>query len=262
MTIFRSLVQAPVQLSAQGSIVVIGTFDGMHLGHQALIAKAKYLSSSSHMPVCVVTFEPSPRAFFNKKFGGSEQYAKIQRFYDKAEYLKTLGVDYVFCLSFNQRLSDVTALNFLDLLTNHLGAKQFCVGDDFQFGKNKEGNTTFLQDYAMSHNQSLYVMPSIIDTYFNKRISSTIIRELLQEGNLPQVARLLGRNYSISGKVGFGAKIGREIGFQTANISLRHYPTPLRGIFAVKVVGIDNESTQFLGVASIGTNPTVSDNQQ
>lgn len=260
MAIFRNLHKAPKTLASQGTIVVIGNFDGLHLGHQALIAKANFLSEYTHMPVCVVTFEPSPTAYFNKKYGKGEIH-KIQRFYDKAEFLKALDIDHVFCLSFNDKLANLSATAFLDQLTKYLGAKHFCVGDDFHFGKNREGDCGFLQAYAIAHNQSTYIMPSMIDNQLQRRISSTMVRELLIQGNLSEVSRLLGRNYTFSGKVCFGAARGRQIGFQTANISLTRYPLLLHGVYAVKVVAIENQKTDLLGVASVGTNPTVSDIQ-
>ncbi len=258
MAFFRALENAPASLADQGSVIIIGNFDGVHRGHQKLISQACAQANKNNLAVCAITFEPNPVKFFSKRMGNKANIFQVQKLSDKIECLAPL-VDHVFCLPFNDALANLRASDFLDKLTYHLGAKCFCVGEDFRIGRNREGDLQCLKSYALVHNQEAKVLGALFDD-FGERISSTLIRAKLREGDLPCASRLLGRNYAISGKVGYGLKLGRQWGFPTANIALSRSQLPLEGIFAVKVVAIDNKMTDLYGVASIGTNPTIGDN--
>ena len=225
--------------------LTIGNFDGVHRGHLALIervvAKGRELGVSS----CVLTFEPHPREFF----AGDAAPARLTRLHDKLELLAAAGVERVHLIHFNARFAAMSAARFIDdVLLRGLGARWLLVGRDFRFGAKREGDFATLEDAARRQGFALEAMP---DVAFNgERVSSSAVRAALAAGDFARAERLLGRAYTMSGKVGQGARLGRKLGFPTANIALAQRPA-LSGIYVVEVEGLGG------GVASVGRRPTV-----
>ncbi len=233
-----------------GCVLTIGNFDGVHLGHQqvikALVLKAKALNCMS----AVLVFEPQPQELFSPETAP----ARLCRLRDKYQLLEALGVERLICVNFNHKFAQQSAQQFIDdLLVNKLGIKHLIVGDDFHFGKNRIGNFAMLCQAGKKHNFA------VSDTASYKmadcRISSTAIREALEHDHLTVAKQMLGREYSIIGKVFHGDKRGRQLGYPTANVLLKRRVSPLSGVFAVKVLTLQGE---LLGVANIGARPTVS----
>lgn len=258
MKIVRNWQHFPESLRAKGTVVLIGSFDGLHVGHQALISLAKQQGKNLNLPVVIVTFEPSPKQYFLKQ--KNIEFNRLLSFYDKAKLLAQMGVDCLVVLKFNQQILNLTPDAFLDNLNRYLTPKVYCMGQDFQFGKNRAGDIFTLQQYAREHNQLVGLLPTIEDKYVdqkNMRISSTLLRTSLAQGDLSAATRLLDRPYRISGKVSPGKQLGRTIGVKTANINLKHCPIPLRGVYAVKVTRIEQRHVDYAGMANIGIRPTV-----
>ncbi|TYK64430.1 bifunctional riboflavin kinase/FAD synthetase [Colwellia echini] len=238
-----------IKLADHGCVLTIGNFDGVHLGHQqiitALVNKAKALNSVA----AVLVFEPQPQEFFAPQTAP----ARLCRLRDKYNLLAKLGVQRLICVNFNAKFANQTAENFIEnLLVKKLGVKHLIVGDDFQFGKNRQG------DFAMLSKAGQAFGFTVSDTHSFKmadcRISSTVIREALEQDDLHSVEQMLGREYSIIGRVFHGDKRGRQLGFPTANVLLKRQVSPLNGVFAVIVKTAKGE---FKGVANIGARPTV-----
>lgn len=187
-----------------------------------------------------MTFEPHPREFFSPKMAPK----RIISLREKLEYFEEINIDQVFIVNFNDEFSLKSFSDFIEILKNNIQAQKIIIGNDFRFGKNREGNIDKLKD----SNVDVFVMNKI--EYKSERVSSTIIRDLLAAGDLERAAILLGRSYSISGKVIHGDKRGREIGFPTANIHMFHNRPPLKGVFAVKL-------NNMYGVANLGVRPTI-----
>lgn len=258
MKIVRNWQYFPESLRAKGTVVLIGSFDGLHVGHQALIALAKQQSKNLNLPVVMVTFEPSPKQYFLKQ--KNIEFNRLLGFYDKAKLLATMNVDYFVILKFNKQMLNLSPDIFLDNLNKYLNPKVYCMGQDFQFGKNRTGDIFTLQQYAREHNQLVGLLPTIEENTFEQkhtRISSTLLRESLAHGDLNTAARLLNRPYRISGKVSLGKQLGRTIGVKTANINLKRCPIPLRGVYAVRVTKIEERQVNYSGMANIGIRPTV-----
>lgn len=243
-----------IQPDDHGCVLTIGNFDGVHLGHQqvikALVKKAKSLGVVS----AVLVFEPQPQELFSPKTAP----ARLCRLRDKYSLLTKLGVQRLICVNFTSHFANQSAESFIKyLLVKKLGVKHLIVGDDFHFGKNRTGTFSMLKQagltfgFAVSDTKS-YKMADC-------RISSTAIRQALQENRLNDVKRMLGRDYSITGRVFHGDKRGRELGFPTANVLLKRRVSPVTGVFAVKV---NTEIGIFDGVANIGSRPTVSGDRQ
>ena len=233
----------------RGYVLTIGNFDGVHLGHQqvvkALVDKAKTLQCLS----AVMVFEPQPQELFSPETAP----ARLTRLRDKYLLLEQLGVDRLICINFNKKFASLTADTFIeDLLVNKIAVKHLIVGDDFKFGKNRQG------DFAMLVQAGSQFGFSVTDTASHKlagsRVSSTAIRELLEQDDLAGAAKMLGRPYSIFGKVFHGDKRGRELGFPTANIKLKRRVSPVSGVYTVQ---IKCRLGHFYGVANIGSRPTV-----
>jgi len=238
-----------IQPQDHGCVLTIGNFDGVHLGHQrvikALVEKAKLLNC---VPA-VLVFEPQPQEVFAPKTAP----ARLCRLRDKYSLLAKLGVKRLICVNFTMKFASQSAEHFIEhLLVNQLGIKHLIVGDDFHFGKNRTGNFSMLKEAGRQYGFD------VSDTKSYKmadcRISSTAIRQALQQDKLNDVEGMLGREYSIIGKVFHGDKRGRQLGFPTANVLLKRRVSPLSGVFAVKV---DTKLGQFDGVANIGARPTV-----
>ncbi len=222
------------------SFLTIGNYDGIHLGHQAILKKLISESKSNNILSSVMTFEPHPREFFSPKLAPK----RIISLREKLEYFDELKIDQVFIVNFNDEFSRKSYLDFIEILKKNIQAKKIIIGNDFRFGKQREGNIDKLIDNSID----VCVMNKI--EYKGERVSSTIIRDSLAAGDLKRAAMLLGRSYSISGKVVHGDKRGREIGFPTANIHMFHNRPPLKGVFAVKL-------NNMYGVANLGVRPTI-----
>lgn len=238
-----------IQAADHGCVLTIGNFDGVHLGHQevlkALVVKAKALNTVA----AVMVFEPQPQELFAKK----NSPARLTRLRDKYSALKALGVERLICVNFNKAFSQQSAEHFIEnLLVARLGIKHLIVGDDFRFGKNRLGDFAMLNDH--SKKRAFTVSDTASYKVANCRISSTEIRRALEQDNLQLAKDLLGRPYSILGKVVHGEKNGRKFGFPTANVLLKRLVSPIAGVYAVKVKL--NEGN-FFGVANIGCRPTL-----
>ena len=230
--------------------LTIGNFDGLHLGHLALLEKLKAEASVRGLPTCVLTFEPHPREFFSP----AQAPTRLTSLREKAELLQVTGVDRLHVLRFNQALASLSPDAFIErALVKTLGARWVLVGDDFRFGAKRAGDFDLLKAAGNRHGFETEFLPTV--TVEGVRSSSTAVREALAEGDMDKAARLLGRPYSITGRVFHGDKLGRSIGFPTANIQLRHNRPPLSGIYVVEVWGIN--STPLQGAASLGVRPTV-----
>ena len=236
--------------SARGRCALtIGNFDGVHRGHRALIdrvtAKARELGLTS----CVLTFEPHPREFFAR----AAAPARLTRLRDKLELMAAAGVKRVHIARFDARFAALSAVRFVDqVLVRGLGMRWLLVGRDFRFGERRSGDFATLEDAALRHGFRLEAMADVL--FEGERVSSSAVRAALAAGDLKAAERLLGHPYTISGRVAHGAKLGRGLGFPTANIVLRR-TAPLSGIFAVEVEGI--AGGKHAGVASVGRRPTI-----
>jgi riboflavin kinase/FMN adenylyltransferase len=234
----------------RGCVATIGNFDGVHLGHQAIITQLVRIGRATELPTVLITFEPKPREFF----AGENAPARLTRFREKMQILMATTLDRLLCLRFNRSLANLSHLEFLeDVLVCGLGVKQIIVGDDFKFGRKAQGDVAFLREASAAH--AFKVIQR--DTYRvdGKRVSSSWVRESLATGDMMLTARLLGRPYSMQGRVTPGDRIGRTLGFATANILLRRLVSPVSGVYAVQVRGLSEEALP--GIANVGTRPTV-----
>jgi len=246
MQLIRGLRKIP----SQGTVATIGTFDGVHLGHRYVIDRLTGVGRALGLPVTVVLFEPQPREYFT----GAAAPARLTRLREKLIYLKQMPVDRVLLLRFNRQLAALSAAEFVDrVLVNGLGVRYLVVGDDFRFGCNREGDFTSLK--AAGRRGGFDVVSTPTFTMDGARVSSTRIREALERGDLAKAARYLGRTYSMCGRVTAGQKRGRGIGFPTANLHLYRRKSPISGVFAVTVEGVNDQSIP--GVANVGVRPTV-----
>lgn len=252
MRIFRHYQNIPGD--ARGAVVAIGNFDGVHLGHRAVIGEAGAIAHATARPWGVLTFEPHPRAFFAP---GTPPF-RLTPFHAKARLIFGLGVDTIFVQQFNKAFSSLTAEDFIEtVLVGGIGARHVVCGYDFVFGKGRGGSAEMLLgfgkrlgfDFTAVRAQTFAGGDSAETAY-----SSTGVREALQSGNPQAAARILGRPFEIEGRVIQGDQRGRTIGFPTANLALGTYLRPARGVYAVRVrVG---EGREFTGVANIGRRPT------
>lgn len=208
-----------------GCVLSIGNFDGVHLGHQALIQQLQTIAQQKQLKTAIMLFEPQPLEFFL----GKDAPPRITSLREKLYYLQQLDIDYVILVRFNRRFQETTASEFADLLKYRLNVQHLVLGDDFHFGKNRQGNREFLQDYGFTVDSLNTVQVA------DERVSSTRIRQVLQHGDFATVARLLGRPYRIMGRVVYGDQIGRTLDFPTANIALNRLTPCLHGIYAVDV---------------------------
>ena len=239
--------------------LTIGNFDGVHRGHQAMLALLKSEARHRGLPACVLTFEPHPRDYFAAKLGKPELApARIAMLRDKLGELDRCGVDQVVILPFDERLASLSAQDFISqVLIEGLGARYVLVGDDFRFGAKRQGDYATLD--AAGNQRGFDVARMMSYEVHGLRVSSSAVREALAEGDMERAARLLGRPYSISGHVVHGAKLGRQLGegFRTLNLRFTHEKPAAHGIFAVRVQGLGNKAVE--GVASLGVRPTVED---
>lgn len=238
--------------------LTIGNFDGVHRGHQAMLALLKNEAQHRHIPSCVMTFEPHPRDYFAKVAQKSELApARIATLRDKLTELDRCGIDHCVVLPFNAKFASQSPQNFIqDVLVSSLGAKYVLVGDDFRFGSKRAG------DYAMldAAGEQLGFEVARMNSYevHGLRVSSSAVREALNQGQMEDVAKLLGRPYSISGHVVHGRKLGRELVCPTLNLRFSHWKPAASGIFAVRVFGLADQALE--GVANLGIRPSLDPN--
>ncbi len=230
--------------------VTIGNFDGLHLGHQAMLARLQDVARARGLPSCVLSFEPHPREFFTPE----QAPARLSSLREKAECLQRMGIDRLHVFRFDRAFSALSAEAFIEqVLGTTLQARYVLVGDDFRYGAKRAGDFALLKQAGQSLGFDAEFLPTV--EVAGERASSTAVRQALAAGELEHAERLLGRPYSISGRVVHGDKLGRDIGFPTANIQLKHNRPPLLGIFAVEVYGLNGEPLP--GAASLGKRPTV-----
>jgi len=234
----------------RGNVATIGNFDGVHLGHQAVFRHLLGKAAELGLPSTVITFEPQPQELFSPQSAP----ARLTRFREKLQAIKDAGVKRVMLLEFNARLAGMSAGDFVSrLLVEGLGVRYLFVGDDFRFGRGREGDISLLRAEGEAHGFEVDNMSTF--SVEERRVSSTRVREALRDGDLFRAERLLGRPYRICGRVAHGDERGRSIGFPTANLDLHRRFSPLRGVYAVRVLGLAEEL--WPGVANIGTRPTV-----
>jgi riboflavin kinase/FMN adenylyltransferase len=235
-----------------GCVATIGAFDGVHRGHQAVIAHLQEKAAELSLPSVVIVFEPLPREYF----APVEAPARIMSFAEKYLALDALGVDRVFRIRVNEALRAMSAQRFVDeIMVAGLGVRYVVLGDDFRFGADRQGDVEFIRQQGERYGYDAGPTPTF--EVGDKRVSSTRIREALGSADFALAETLLGRPYSISGRVIYGRQLGRDIGTPTANLELRRLRAPLTGVYAVSVNGGGLEGAQ--GVANVGVRPTVND---
>ncbi|MCH8060724.1 MAG: bifunctional riboflavin kinase/FAD synthetase [Proteobacteria bacterium] len=249
MRLVRHLTDLPFDELKNGSAVTIGAYDGLHLGHVQLLNRVIAASQKHGVPSVVMSFEPTPREFF----AAASPPARLMRFREKFDALDAHGIDLFYCPRFDAQMRDITADAFIRRILIHgLCARHIVVGDDFKFASKREGTIDHLRragralDYAVEQVGSIDIDGS--------RVSSTAIRDALWGGNLRRATALLGRPYRMSGKVMLGDKVGRSLGYPTANVDLRRRQSAVMGIFAVRVDGLPGGPKD--AVASVGIRPT------
>ncbi|NOT18152.1 MAG: bifunctional riboflavin kinase/FAD synthetase [Sulfuriferula sp.] len=237
------------------SAVTIGNFDGVHLGHLAMLKQVVAVAHARQLTPCAVTFEPHPRELFTP----ATAPARLSNLRDKLMSLAAAGIQHTHICHFNIHLAHLPAEQFVQqILIDGLKTRYLLIGDDFRFGAKRIGNFELLQQLSTQHGYELAAMNSV--THHTTRVSSTAIRATLAAGELDTARQLLGRPYRISGRVAHGDKLGRELGFPTANIPIRRNKLPLTGIFVVEVHGIAEHALP--AVASLGVRPTVKTSAQ
>ncbi len=249
MRLVRHLPDLPYAALERGSVVTIGTFDGLHLGHQQLLDSVVSSARDNGMPSIVMSFEPMPKEYF----AAERPPARLMRFGEKFEELASRGIDIFYCASFAQPMRDISAADFIRRILIHgLDTRHLVVGDDFHFARHREGSIEELCGASAALGYAVEQLPSVIVN--GERVSSTIIREALASGDLHRATALLGRPYRMSGKIIEGEKLGRTLGFPTANVALRRRQSAVMGVFAVRVQGLPGRPRD--AVASVGTRPT------
>ena len=250
MRLYRRI-KAANQIYNEGSVVTIGVFDGLHLGHQVLINRAIEKASELSLPSVVFSFEPTPNDYFAK----NEKQLRLNSFRQKYNLIKAMGVNNFYVPPFDSKMEELAVDEFIDLhLLKNLNVKHLIVGDDFRFAKNKAGSIKELEESAKINHFSVESISTV--EINSKRVSSTLIRKFLFDNQLEVANEYLGSNYSIEGKVIAGQQLGRTIGVPTANVDIGKLNNPLRGVFYVKVI-IENDEQTYFGVANIGYKPTV-----
>ena len=221
-------------------VLTIGNYDGIHLGHQKIIKELLIKSEKAQIESSIMIFEPHPREFFTPKNAPT----RITSLREKIEYFQSRNIDRIYVVKFNERFSHMSGDEFILRLKEQMSAQAILVGEDFRFGRNREYGITDLLESDIE----TFIVKEIKNN--NKRVSSTHVRDALSSSDLILARELLGRHYSISGKVIHGDHRGREMGYPTANIHMFHNRPPIKGVFAVKL----NEK---FGVANLGTRPTI-----
>ena len=239
-----------IKSNHKNSIILIGNFDGLHLGHQKLFNLAQKFKKKYSLKIGVMTFEPMPKMFFNKNL----KNFRISNQKQKIALLKKFDVDFVIVKKFDKKFSKTKSINFIkDILSKRLGAKFIFVSNNFRFGNKREGNVKQLIHYQTFYNYQI-IKPKPL--YKNKKIiSSTLIRKYLENGKLDKANKFLNREWSVEGKVIKGRQLGKKIGFPTANIDLKSYIIAKPGVYAVKAKK-ENTSKFIKGIANLGYRPT------
>ena len=234
----------------RGCVATVGNFDGVHLGHQAVLGQLAEKADELGLPLVVITFEPQPQEYFRPDAAPP----RLTRLREKVQALRRYAVDRVLVLRFDARFAAQAPDEFIDrVLVNGLGVRYLVIGDDFRFGRQRAGDFSMLCAAGEQHGFEVVNMHTF--SLDSARVSSTRVREALDAGDLNAAEKLLGRPYRMSGRVAHGDEKGRTIGFPTANIHLHRKATPLRGVFAVELYGVHGEPLP--GVANLGTRPTV-----
>jgi len=235
--------------AAGPTALTIGNFDGVHLGHQAMLAELRRAAARLGVPACVLTFEPHPREFF----APDKAPTRLTSLREKLELLAGCGIERVHLCRFDFRFAQIAAEDFVErILARGLGARWLLAGDDFRFGARRAGDLALLKRIGPRLGVEVSALPSFLQD--GERVSSTAVRRALAAGELARAERLLGRAYSISGRVVRGDGLGRKLGFPTANVQMKRNRPPLTGIFAVRLQGA---ADRLRGVASLGVRPTV-----
>ena len=237
-----------------GCVATIGNFDGVHLGHQAVIRQVMDKARELNLPIVVITFEPQPQEYFCP----DDVPARLTRLREKLEVLKDLRVDRVLCLRFDKQLASLTADQFVQqILVEGMGVKYLVVGDDFKFGKGRTGDFDYLTSIAPE--LGFEVSDTHSFSFAEARVSSTRIRTALETGDLLLAKQMLGREYSMFGRVAHGDKRGRTIGFPTANIFLHRKSSPVYGVYSVQLHSKHPQigGRVVNGIANVGQRPTV-----
>ncbi|MBL6708683.1 MAG: bifunctional riboflavin kinase/FAD synthetase [Pseudomonadales bacterium] len=234
----------------RGCVLTIGNFDGVHRGHRQLIDALCEKAKALGVPSMLMTFEPQPREFF----AGTKLPARLTRFREKVYLLDQTPLDRLLCLPFNERTANIEADWFAkDFVVDQVGAKHLVIGDDFRFGRGREGDFALFESYGQIHGYSVSAMSTLLQG--EARISSTLIRETLAAGDFTAATNLLGHEYFIMGRVVYGRQLGRQLNVPTANIRLQRYRAALEGVYCVTVEGIAGAVRH--GIANIGVRPTV-----
>jgi riboflavin kinase / FMN adenylyltransferase len=247
MELIRGLLN--IRERQRGCVVTIGTYDGIHLGHRALLDRTKEHSARLSAPTVLLTFEPMPREYLNPE----EPPARLTSLRERWRVLEGMSLDSVLVLRFGEGLRNLSGEAFATLLARNLAARAVVVGHDFRFGCNGEATAPMLAEAGRRLGFSVDVVPPV--TLDGERVSSSGVRDALGRGEFEIAKRRLGRPYTMRGRVVPGQRLGRDIGFPTANLRIERRRAPLKGIFAVRVHGIG--VTPLAGVASLGTRPTV-----
>jgi len=236
----------------RGCVATIGNFDGVHLGHQAIIGQLADAGAELHLPSTVIIFEPQPLEHFQQD--ADKVPPRLTRLREKLQALRRYSVDRVLCLRFDEQLASMPPDEFVRrILIDGLGVRYLVVGDDFRFGAKRAGDFALLRRAGETHGFPVVPMHTfLID---GARVSSTRIRQALAAGDLAGAEKLLGRPYRMCGRVAHGDKRGRTIGVPTANVHLHRVATPVKGVYVVEVFGLHHEPVS--GVANVGSRPTV-----
>ncbi len=236
----------------RGCVATIGAFDGVHHGHRAVFAHLLEKSRELALPATVIVFEPLPREYL----APAEAPARLMSFGEKFRALQALGIDRVLRIKFNEPLRNMPAGAFIEnVLVGGLAVKYIVVGDDLRFGRDRQGDYHLIKDYSADGGYEVMHTDTLgVD---GERVSSTRIREALEASDFSLAEELLGRPYSITGKVIYGQQYGRQIGVPTANLELHRLRAPLTGVYTVEVLGVTDQPLP--GVANVGTRPTVGD---
>lgn len=254
MKVYRGL---PNDNARTPCALAIGNFDGVHRGHQAMLARMGEAAACLKLSTAVMTFEPHPREYFASLSGDPDKApTRIANLRDKLQALANAGVDRVIVEHFNARFAAMAPLDFIErIVVTGMQAKWLIVGEDFRFGAKRAGDIHMLIDAGKRYGFEVETLPTIVNA--GTRISSSAIREALAQGDFPQVRQMLGHPYKISGRVIHGQKLGRNLGFPTLNLRIAHRRPALSGIFVVQVHGLAEHPLP--GVASLGVRPTVDD---
>ncbi len=243
-----------IKPSPHGCVLTLGNFDGIHLGHQQIVNLVKQKSEKLGIPSSVLFFEPQPREFF----AHTKSPARLTTLHEKYSFMNKLGIDNLYCLRFSDELANISADDFINkILLKKFNVKHLVIGDDFHFGRGREGSFDLLNEY--SHRTGIFTVEQA-PSYFidGKRVSSTLIRQALADDRLTDAEKMLGRHYSITGKVVHGQQIGRKLGFPTANIALNRTIVPVGGVYTVSS---DIDGSTCYGIANIGIRPTLNGTQ-